>query len=328
VGHITYHIVVQEPGMPDVAIVLNKDNTRRVLDDGQPVRIIDLRAGARSDYGRAGASNGTACRFGTRPRLSFATMKVLLLGTSDDAADYVAEAATAPRLAEAELTRRLGEPVEIVLRRVWPTERFPRLVDRWLNDEKPDVVVLRTAALWVSYESVPVRVERILGPLGGPVRRLGIRMAQTPVLGTNPGFHASRKWLQRTIGGDPFFTVEQVVDSIGAAIRRIVRDERVVLVVRGPQGANRYHSSERAARNGERRRAAVHVALRDLCRQLHVHYEGVDRGTKDADPATKVGDRIHSNEEGQRRRAAILVDLIETGWRRHQEAHQGASPAR
>ena len=64
---------------------------------------------------------------------TFAGMKVLRLGNSNDTTASVPEELKSPAVANAILAAASGEPVELVTRMMWPSEQIPGLVEKWLR---------------------------------------------------------------------------------------------------------------------------------------------------------------------------------------------------
>lgn len=243
-------------------------------------------------------------------------MKILYLTNSNSIQPQIAESERRMALVSRGMEQVVGEPVEGVIRPVWPTKALPRAVDRWMEAERPDMVYLQVIAFWFTYESVPIRLEKMLGPLGRPVRSLGIKASQTPWIGHNDTFHNVRQWAQRHIGGASFFTPEQVVETISESIRIIVRYEDSLLVVKGPRGGRSYQASEEARQRADARRLIVHRDLKALCSELHVDYVGSDV------PVERVGidylgDNLHAGPQSQRVMADEILSFLAAAWERH-----------
>ena len=227
-------------------------------------------------------------------------MRVLRLGTSDDVIDDVAEHLRSPRIAESVLAEAVGEPVETIVRPIWPRPNLPELVDRWLDQYRPDLVYFTVVPFWYVYESVPVRVERRLGRFGRKVAPVGQRAAATPFSNTLP-FRALRAAGMRTIGGEAHFTPGQVLEVVEACIRRIVAREDVALVVIGSTGRRCAAYSWGGVARDRARRATVHESLSTLCAQLHVPYFGGDSLMTSRQWKALLGtDGTHLGIDGQR----------------------------
>jgi hypothetical protein len=227
-------------------------------------------------------------------------MRVLRLATSDDVIRDVPEQLRSPRIAESVLAAAVGEPVETIARPIWPRPNLPDLVDRWLEQYRPNLVYFTVVPFWYVYESVPVRLERRLGPVGRKLGPVGQRVAGTPFSNTLL-FRALRLAGMRTMGGEPHFSPEQVLEVVSACIRRIVVHEDVALVVIGSTGRRCVSYGWGGVARDSGRRATVHEGLSALCSQLHVPYFGGDRLMQTSRWKALLGtDGSHLGVEGQR----------------------------
>jgi hypothetical protein len=165
-------------------------------------------------------------------------------------------------------------------------------------------------------------VKRIFGRVGKPIASAGEGMAKDARWSHNPAFRGLRKVAQATIGGDPNFATEDVIERLEEAIRTVIRHEGVVLVVKGSRGASKGGMTGRQQRRKEARRLQVHRALAPLCAQLHVRYIGSEQPLW-KDPAhkrpkgTRVGDGLHSNARGHEIGGERLFGLLRDAWAEH-----------
>jgi hypothetical protein len=161
-------------------------------------------------------------------------MRILRLSTSDDLRPEVPETDRIHRLVEHAFAAETGQPVETMIRVIWPTPALPDAIDRWLQSYDPDVVFFRVSSYWFTYESVPLRLER--SRLGRPARalaRAGFASADAPRLAYTPLYRGTRNVLRRVVGSAVNFTPDEVIETVEACLRRIARHERAVVVVRG-----------------------------------------------------------------------------------------------
>lgn len=246
------------------------------------------------------------------PRIFFGGESVailLRLTNSDDFNERIAAPERAPQIAAAEFQDLTGELMTVEQRSVWPSPRLPGLLATWLEDSQPDIVLLRCAAYWVTFRSVPLRVRRLLGPAGKPLVAVGNRSSQVHWLAESGGYRLARKALLRTFGGDTNFAVAEVIDVIEACIRRVLALEGPLLIVRGPQAAVSADTSQRSRAWAERRRGELDSALRSVCEKYHVDYicppapqAGAEDDRfyfRDLVHATADLHRIRGREEGQ-----------------------------
>ena len=118
---------------------------------------------------------------------------MLRLGSSNDVFPELPEEDLAPAVCARILEAALGETVETSVRATWPTEDFAERVRGWIARHEPDVVILRVAPYWYTYESVPLRVERWFGRAGAPIAKAGVRTAASPRIAYNRPFQALRR---------------------------------------------------------------------------------------------------------------------------------------
>jgi hypothetical protein len=179
-------------------------------------------------------------------------MKVLFLGNSNELYGDIPESERRTSRAARALEEAFGEPVETVVRTIWPTEKLPGTIDKWMRESGPDIVYLNVVAFWFNFQSVPLKVERMLGPLGRPVKDAGIKASQVPWLGHTALFHWLREICQRVIGGATFFEPDEVTEVISDCVRTIVRHEQAVSCSRD-HAVRRTGTSRRSGERGRRR---------------------------------------------------------------------------
>ena len=253
-------------------------------------------------------------------------MKILWFGSSNDAGNFLEPSERVPFLAARRLSEELGIDFEVETRKMWPTARMPDLVERWLKEVQPDLVVLTAVTFWVSYESVPLKIQRRLGRLSKPITAGGVRASKMGWLSSTSAFHATRKLAHRTIGGVTHFETDEVLERMSAAIRLILRDEGTALYVRGPRGGSDYHGFEKARIRSEERRQRLHQGLRSVCQDLHVVYDGNDVPLYKVHNAEHLGDRLHTTAAEQPLRVEGLLPFLIQAWDQ-QHARDGKEPA-
>ncbi len=249
-------------------------------------------------------------------------MKVLLLGNSNDGGSWIGDGRKRHEIVADTLSERHGEPVTVISKSVWPSDGLPEVVDRWMVEHEPDVVYFTTLSYWFQYRSVPLRVRRVLGPLGSSVSNAGFRVAESPRWSHNAVFRQTRRLLQRTIGGDAHFTPDEVVERVTAVVRTVLRYEGVVMALQGPDGRTDYAFSARGRAANERRRLGVDQRLRAWCEEHHVTYENSPVAAFTIDPTlakNRVGDGLHANATWHEHSAGLIVQTIEHALRDAQD---------
>ncbi|HSE45654.1 MAG TPA: hypothetical protein VLA89_10050 [Gemmatimonadales bacterium] len=245
-------------------------------------------------------------------------MKVLFLGNSNELYGDIPEAERRTSRAALALEEAFGEPVETVVRTIWPTAKLPGTIEKWMGEFEPDVVYLNVVAFWFNFQSVPLKVERMLGPPGRPLKDAGIKASQLRWLGHTAVFHWLREMCQRVIGGATFFEPDEVTEVISDCVRTVIRHEQAVLVLKGPRGATNWNVTEKRRAWTEERRLRVHYALEALSRELHVDYVGQVQPRYDTNPWRDLqGDRMHSGGEGHKESGEEIAGMLKAAWERH-----------
>jgi len=242
---------------------------------------------------------------------------ILRLGTSDDENDRVPASERTAAVAERTFAALTGQPAVTISKRMWPTASFPGLLKRWLDETEPDVVLLWVAAYWVTYRSVPLKLQRRLGTAGGRLAGAGQAAADVRWLSESRPFHFGRRWLLRTVGGEANFTVDEVADVVEQCARTVLAKEGTVLVVRGPQNALSADTSPKAIARAERTRVALHRRVRAICERLHVEYIGQDEPYETAaDRGLFLGDLVHGTAAMHRQRGEEEGKALAAAWLR------------
>jgi hypothetical protein len=226
-------------------------------------------------------------------------MKILRFGNSQDMDGRVPAEHSVDALLRKGLEAELGEPVEIVTRRAWPTPGLVPRVREWMDEIQPDVVLIIVLDYWFMYESVPVRMKRRFGSAGVKVGQAGQNVAQVSWLAHNRGFRTGRRLLTRLIGGEASFTPDEVVETMTACIKQILRHEGVILHVQGPTADQPFGQGRRAVNRLEQKRLRVTAQLAEVCTRYHVSYRGfpVPRW-QDGPKLETSGDGLHLTARG------------------------------
>ncbi len=247
-------------------------------------------------------------------------MKVLRLALSHDLRADLPEEERQYVIAQRVLEEATGEPWTTALRPIWPSEKLPGLVDRWVGEERPDLVMVNLAAYWVSFASVALKVER---RWPGGARRLGPvarRAAETRIAAHSPLTEFARDIATRLVGVEYYFEPDATVALFETIIRRLLQSERLAVAVRGPalipQRSSRAILNEREARFW-----AWHDGMRDVCERLHVAFLPYDAELEAPDSGVRMaGDTAHYTIEGTRLHGLREGELMVRAWRQAQGA--------
>ena len=248
-----------------------------------------------------------------RGQRTLTTVKILRLTTSND----VVQSGPGSRVdwIQRLASERFGEPVEIVVKPVWPDSRLAAAAERWIAQENPDIVWMLVQSFWYEYLSVPKRLERRFGRFGKAASTAGFRAADVPWLSRNAVFRGGRRLLQRTVGGDPHFTVAELYEAVESVARASLRNEGGQFVAWGPFSYTSYAYTRRQERTASRWRSELIARIRALSEELHFPFEAPDRPYWQTEPAmTMHADHFHFAQEEQKRMAEREVDALARLW--------------
>lgn len=251
-------------------------------------------------------------------------MKVLRLTTSNDV--VISGPGSRTDRIERLASERLGEQVTLTTKAVWPDARLGPAVEKWIEKEQPDVVWMLVQSFWFEYVSVPKRLERKFGRVGKTASNVGFKAADVSWLATTLPFRMGRRFLQKTVGGDPHFTVDELYRAVEEVARVSLRGEGRQFVAYGPFSYVNYGTTRAQTRTAIDRRRALIARIRALANELHFAYVAPDRPHWQTRPAMHMhSDLFHFAQDAQQQLAETEVDLLVTVW---QSAVSGESPAR
>lgn len=255
-------------------------------------------------------------------------MRILRLGNSEDFSTRVEERERAWHIAQSNLEAIVGEPVETVLRPIFPSPELPGLVRKWLDETPPDIAFLKVSWYWYGYESVPRRIERLFGRAGKPVARVGLSAAAKPGLAHNRAFRFGRRMAHRIIGGDTQVPTSEVLRIMEEVIRAVIARENIALVVKGTGDGRREQDGLQGFYGRfQKRRAEVEGGIERLCNELHVPYTGTRHDF--SIPQEKLtGDLIHRGAVGQGRMGAHEGAAMIEAWQAFTADHDRRAIAR
>ena len=246
-------------------------------------------------------------------RYTRAAMKILgLLNSNVSAGDAdIPKQDLFPARMQQALARALGQEVEVDARNVWPTPRLPELTAGWVREFEPDLVVFSVTGFWFLYESTPVRLERKLGWPGRAIGKVSREAAARPWLAHNRAFQWSRRATQNAIGGQSWFTPDEVIDVSRKVILATLRRESTYIVVFGPSGGEKWARDEAHREELVARRRRVDDSMSAFCKAHHVEYWGEAKRAQISDPrpSSLQGDDLHLDREGHKRLAEYQFGL-------------------
>jgi hypothetical protein len=245
---------------------------------------------------------------------SVAPVKILRLGTSADSRSSALESERAPALLQKMLAEATGEEVEFFTRQAWPAPGLPDIVERWIREEEPDILTLYVNPFWYAFASAPLRLERTFGvTVGGKLSRIGRKTSQMPRLANSAPFKGARRVALKTVGGAYYFEVEEVLEVVTQCLRRILRHEEIVPVVRSPGRVNMDGGGPGWA---DERRRRMNAELRRLCGELHVLCRAPAESDSPVLSKTHADPDGRSNALGHAGSAEREFPMLMEAWRR------------
>jgi len=171
-------------------------------------------------------------------------VKLLIIGTSDNDGTFFEEPAW-PWLVGTALSNALGEPVEVIHKKLYPQGAAPlAYLDRLLGEHDAELVALTTTTYPFSFRTVGYRLGDIFGHWAERFSHSGINGIDGAVQ-AEPGGSGGRgqrvadaaRWLaRRTIGTAGIISYEQAIGTYLGAVERLAQERsRTVLVVGASQ---------------------------------------------------------------------------------------------
>lgn len=249
-----------------------------------------------------------------RPQRILWQVKVLKLCSSDETTGDMPDDLRAYRIAQRLLQERLGEEVEVVVQPVWPTPRLPKLIERWIEQHQPDIVLLHVNPYWTTFESVPLALQRHYGPLG---RVLGDAMKRA---GEHPELRAAwwvrmGRWASvRLVRGAYEFEPEEVAAVLEESLPKLLARETLEVAIRGATGSLGYHGTKRTIARAEDRQDQTDDAVEAVCKRHHVRFlRRSEMGTL-RHYVDMQRDRVHSSVASHREQGEVEAKLVEEVW--------------
>jgi hypothetical protein len=243
-------------------------------------------------------------------------MKVLRLATSAEFHSSAPADQRLPALLRGMLEQATGEKAEIASRVVWPSPELPAILERWLDEDRPDIVFYWVNPFWYAFRSAPLGLERRLGGKLGPLGRGLRRASRKPWLSGSPLGRTARRIALKTVGGAFYFEIDEVIEVLRECLRRTLRREEMVAVV-FQGGTASFETLEEAARSGwdEGRRLEMNRRLRELCHELHVLCDAQDSADLPGDPTVLLDPDRHPNAAGHVWMAKSQLAAHLAAWR-------------
>lgn len=247
-------------------------------------------------------------------------MKILVLGHSDSDGSQLDDAADSwPRILERELAESLATEVTVVHRTLFAGPTAVGFLERLLEAERPDAVILATSSFGSVFRFVSVRAREVLGERAGAfVERIEVgarglshsdaglrrRVAEYP-----------RRAVRRALGAKAAASPAALLESYSEVMRRLAREEDVHVTIAGGVGFSRFHERMNPGMRGATQMFAARLEEMALRHQFDwVSHEEV-LGGRTLKEAFYLPDGVHTTEAAQRMLADAIRPLIERWWR-------------
>lgn len=241
-------------------------------------------------------------------------MKVLRRALSHDFRSDIPEDDRQYVIAERTLEEAVGADWETVLKPIWPADRLPALVDRWVTEEHPDLVMVNLGGYWASFGSVALRLERRVPVAGPTLARAARKTAETRAAANSRVAEVVRGFGARAIGVEYYFEAGYLLALFERILRQLLQDERLAVGVRGPTRIPQ-RASPRIQRECDRRFWAWHNGIQAICDRLHVAYLPFDPEIERPGAGTRMpGDPSHYTHEGTRIQGQREGELMALAW--------------
>ncbi|MEO8538450.1 MAG: hypothetical protein ABI577_01825 [bacterium] len=242
-------------------------------------------------------------------------MKLLVLGHSDSDGSRLRNHDDGwTWLIQRAVEERTGRPLETVHKQLFAGPTAVSFMERQLDREQPDIVILGTSGYGVVVELASNRVREKFGERGASfVHREEVRVANwSKKLGPRGkrSLGVGRRLARKLIGTRPAFSFPELVDCYEECFRALARREQMHVIIFGGLGYGL--EIQRLNPRLYDLQDELHGRLKALADELHfdwVTHEGI-LGGREAKLQYFQSDDVHSNEEGQRLAAEAVIPLV------------------
>lgn len=241
-------------------------------------------------------------------------MKILRLAVSHDAREDLPLEERQHVIAERMLEEATGLEWETVSRGMRPTETLPAMVEKWVEQERPDLVLVFMAGYWASFGSTALRIERRVPFVGKRAARVARSVAENETAARHATLDRLRGFASAVIGVDFNYEPEYLVGVFENVFRTLLRNEHLVIAVRGP-GRPLQRLPRRQERESKARAKRFGDGIEELCGRLHITH--LRSGVLPMDIRIP-GDPVHFTVEGSRVLGREQGELMIRAWRQAQ----------
>jgi len=255
-------------------------------------------------------------------------LRVLRLGNSLDFLGDLPAGTRAWEVAQAMLEAETGRAVETIVKRTWPSPALSDILERWIGQLRPHILVICVSSFWVETETLSGRFNQF-GRAGRTIADASRKASLKPIVAERGLYHLGRRLLLATLGGRPAYTPAQIEAWLEGWLRTACRHEDLGIAVVGtpfsPDTMARPPARERATR----RKDDLRERLARLCGRLKVHHVLPPHGPDAFSSDLRLADRVHFNELAHARMGAIDGAAMIAVWRAMNPSRDGtgATPA-
>lgn len=242
-------------------------------------------------------------------------MKLLVLGHSDSDGSHLASKDDGLTWVLQRLVlESTGTPLETVHRRLIAGPTAVAYMERQLDAERPDIVILAISAYGAVVELASTRVRERYGTRAADfVNRQEVRAARLAErLGPRGrrALRVPRRAARRMLGTRPAVSFDDLFECYETLFQRLARREQVHTIILGGLGYST--EIERLNPRFEHLRTTLYPGLRALAERLHFDWTMHEdiAGGPEGKQAYLQPDGIHSNEVSQRLAAEALFPLV------------------
>lgn len=192
---------------------------------------------------------------------------------------------------------------------------MPKLLERWLEEHQPEIVLIVISSYWVETEVVGVRVRK-LGFAGRKLEAASQLAANRPVVAGTKPYLWGRKLLLQTIGGSTNFTPAQMEAHVDSWLRVMLRKESAAPAVVGTPFSPDTLATRGAQRRASARKDELRGRLKTVCERLNVYWEMPGHAPDAFEPSLRLADRVHFNELAHARMGEIDGRALVAVWER------------
>lgn len=241
-------------------------------------------------------------------------IKVLRLGSSLDFLGELPPGTRAWEVAQGILAEQSGHPVQTIVRGIWPTDAFQGILERWMREFEPDIVLFTVSSFWVETETLSGRFQQFGRP-GKKIADVSRKASVRPVVAQRRLYQWGRIALLRTLGGRPSHTPARIEALMESWLRTVCRNEEVGVAVVGTPFSPDTLAGGKARRRASTRKDELRARLARLCEKFGVLHDLPPHGPDAFSAELRLADKVHFNERAHAQMGEIDGRALVEVWR-------------